>query len=120
MIKIKQDTIGRTWIYIEGDTKPKGYVYNGIYNTTRYRKAMNGHQKHFYEIGQGYPIDFEILEWLEEHEINNIVITEKNMDGDKKYKATVKQYLSANGKNDFNWGYGRQKNVPLIELSEIE
>lgn len=119
MVKIKPDLMGRTWIYVEPDPKPKGFIYNGIYNTTRYRKAFKGHKKHFYEIGQGYPIDFEILKWLEEHEINDIIITEKNMNGDKRYKATVKRYLLADGKNDFNWDYGRQKNVPLIELTEI-
>ena len=102
------------WIILEGLDRKKrkcGYIQNMTYYTPRYKP------KHWYRIGEGYPIETEILEWLKEHNINEIVIVEKNMNGDKNYRATVDQYLNG---QDLKWGYGKQKNVPLVELELIE
>ena len=102
------------WIILEGLDKKKrkcGYIQNMTYYTPRYKP------KHWYRIGEGYPIELEILIFLKEHDISEIVIVEKNLNGDKSYKTTVDQYL--NGTN-LNWGWGEQKSVPLIELEEIE
>ena len=100
------------WIILEKDGKKRkcGYIQDMAYYTPRYKN------KHWYRIGESYPVELEILEFLKEHEINEIVIVEKNMNGDKNYKGTVGQYL--NGK-DLNWGWGEQKSVPLIELEMI-
>ena len=119
MIKVKIDEQNRTWLHLNGELKAKGYIFNGIYYTVRYRYGHGKYKSHYYNLGKGYPVDYEILEWLKNHELDIIVVIEKSMDGDKKYKSSVRKYLAADGRNDFDWGYGRQKVLALSEMRLI-
>ena len=117
MIAIKNN-----FIFVEGYKEPKGYIQEGKYHSIRYRNKPNKKGfTHYYLIGEGYPIGEEILIWLKDHDISEIVIIEKSMDGNKYLHSTVIQYLSK-PENDvkycFDWGYGKQRCIPRMEMSE--
>jgi len=95
------------WVFLNGDKKPKGRIENGKYISVRYKK------KHLFRLGNGYPIQTEILEWLDSHGIKGIVIIEKSMDGDKHYRATVREYLEG---EELSMGFGSQRYVPLDRM----
>jgi len=97
--------IKNNWVYLDDDPKAKGRIENGKYITERYKK------KHLFRIGNGYPIQVEIL--LKEHNINTILIIEKNMGGNKRYISTTGEYLKG---DEFNFGYGKQRYIPLPKM----
>lgn len=103
-------TIKNNWVFVEDDPKPKGRIINGMYVSHRYKKKEKGH---FFRLGNGYPINTEILFWLDEHDISDILIIEKCMDGDRHYFSTVEKYLS---ENEFEFGFGKQRCVPLEKM----
>jgi len=86
--------IKNNWVYLDDDPKAKGRIENEKYITERYKK-------HLFRIGNGYPIQVEILNWLKEHNINTILIIEKNMGGNKRY---------------IYFGYGKQRYIPLPKM----
>ena len=103
-------TLKNNKIILNGDIK--GFIDNGAYHTIR------NPNKHFYRIVGGYPISTEILDWLDEHGISKIKITEKNWDMITRYNATTSQYLD--GKLVSHPGFDEQKCVPLDELNKFK
>lgn len=96
-------------VFLEG--RMVGSIYNGTFITNRNPK------KHYYILGRGYPIADEILKFLDEHDINTIIIKERGRLL-RYYRASVKQYLK--GKLLQHAPFELQRVVPLNELEEIK
>ena len=104
MIKVKDN-----WIIL--NERKCGVIQEGKYVSVRYPK------KHYFIKGNSYPISTEILNWLREHGINDILIVEKCIKGDKHWNGTVAQYLD--GADVKEGDFEHQKSVPLSELTQV-
>ena len=105
MIKITNN-----WILLNG--RRTGYISEGVYISER------NVEEHFYVMGGGYPIANEILHWLKEHDVNNVMIIEKRKSGIRKWGSTVDDYLKSVLIE--HPPFEQQRCLPLQSMEEIK
>ncbi|MFW6120646.1 MAG: hypothetical protein ACOC80_07060 [Petrotogales bacterium] len=72
--------------------------------------------KHFFRLGQGYPINKELLLYLHENNIHTVLIPELSHHVFMVYEASVQQYL--NGGQISLGGYEPQMVIPLNQCKK--
>ena len=88
-----------------------GEVFGDTFITVRNTR------KHYYKLGQGYPISDEALKFLKENNIENIIIKEYGKTI-RRFKSTVSSYL----KGDLiqHEPFELQRIIPLRNLQIIQ